>query len=179
MTRCSRCANHRPPVLPSGPSPCRLLLIGERPSYREDELGECFVGKTGAELENTYLPILGLPRSAIHICNSVYCSAYDYANPEPADALACMNVHLGPLLQIVEPEIIVPMGAIACSLWPEINLNLDHGLPMVGRWGAWSGVLWPSFHPSAGLHSTSYMIPLQADFHNLRKFLGKLDGYSL
>lgn len=87
-----------------------------------------------------------------------------------------MGIHLAPLLELVRPTIIVPMGAVACSLWPEINLNLMHGLPMEGRWGAWRGVLWPCFHPSAGIHSAGYMIPLQTDFHNLRTFLSRLDG---
>jgi uracil-DNA glycosylase len=86
-----------------------------------------------------------------------------------------MGIHLGPLLQEVRPEIIVPMGAIACSLFPNINLNLDHGLPCVGKWGAWEGVCFPTYHPSAGIHASSFMIPLQADFHTLQLFLHRLD----
>jgi uracil-DNA glycosylase family 4 len=142
----------------------------------EDKLGIPFTGKTGAELDNTYLPILGLPRSDIHVCNAVLCSRLDYSNPEPADADSCMGIHLGPLLEQVRPTIIVPMGAVACSLWPEINLNLMHGLPMEVRWGAWRGVLWPCYHPSAGIHQSSFMIPLQTDFANLKEFLRRLDA---
>jgi len=127
------------------------------------------------ELNNTYLPILGIPRSQVFVMNSTMCSRKDYSNPEPIDAESCMGAHLGPILAQVQPEVIVPMGAVACSLWPEIDLNRDHGLPVVGKWGAWRGVLWPCFHPSAGLHATSYMIPLQNDFHALKLFLSRLD----
>src|SRR5262249_17967125 len=133
-------------------------------------------GKTGIELNQTYLPILGLPRSDIHVANAVLCSRKDYSNPEPADAWSCAGMHLGPLLARVQPEILVPMGQIACSLFPGIRLNLDHGLPCVGKWGAWSGIVWPSYHPSAGLHSSGFMIPLQTDFAALREFLRKLDA---
>lgn len=173
---CSLCSHARPPVPPSGPIPARLLFIGERPSYQEDKYSCPFTGKTGREFDETYLLILGVPRSSVHVTNAVMCSALDYSNPESIQAESCMNLHLAPLLARVKPEIIIPMGAAACSLWPDINLTLDHGLPREGRWGAWQGVLFPMFHPSAGLHSSGYMIPLQTDFHNLRKFLGKLDG---
>lgn len=178
MTRCPRCphVNHRHPVPPSGPIPARLLLLGECPSYYEDKHGECFVGKTGQELDHTYLPILGLPRSDIHVANAVMCSRLDYSNPDAVDTDCCAGAHLGPLLQSVKPEVLVPMGQIACSLFPHINLNLDHGLPCIGKWGAWRGVIWPSYHPSAGLHTTSFMIPLQADFAALKEFLRRLDG---
>lgn len=173
---CSRCPRVRPPVTSSGPSPARVLFIGECPSYHEDKQGCVFVGKTGIELDYTYLPILGIPRSEVYVTNAVLCSRLNYANPEPEDAVCCARVHLAPLLAVVKPEIVVPMGAVACALFPEINLNLDHGLPCVGSWGAWEGVVWPMYHPSAGIHATSFMIPLQADFAGLREFLRRLDS---
>ena len=172
---CSRCPKYRRPVPPSGPTPCRLIFIGECPSTEEDRVSTPFQGKTGLELNNTYLPILGLPRSEVFVMNSVMCSRKDYSNPEPIDADSCMGLHLGTILNTVCPTVIVPMGAVACSLWPHIDLTRDHGLPMVGKWGAWSGVLFPMYHPSAGIHATSFMIPLQSDFHALKQFLKKLD----
>jgi DNA polymerase len=171
--RCSLCPHHRPPVPPSGPTPARLLFLGECPGRDEDKNGEPFCGKTGVELNQTYLLILGIPRSDIHVANAVQCSRKDYSNPTPAEALACASVHLAPLLAQVKPEVLVVMGAIACSLF-DINLNLEHGLPCVKKCGAWVGVCFPMYHPSAGLHATSWMIPLQADFAALKKFLGSL-----
>jgi uracil-DNA glycosylase family 4 len=152
-----------------------VLFLGERPSYEEDRRGEPFVGKTGFEFTDTYLVLAGLPRSEVHIDNAVRCSAYSYDNPTKEEAAACCGTHLTKLLDLVCPQIIVPMGAIACSLWPEINLSLHHGRPMPGKWGEHSFVLWPTFHPSAGIHGTSYMIPLMEDFDGLRKLLVSLD----
>ena len=153
------------------------MLIGEQPSWEEDEQGLPFVGKTGFELTNTYLPILGIPRSELLIANARWCSEYNYANPTPEQALSCAALHLGPLLAEARPEIIVPMGAVACSLFTGVNLNMDHGRGRVGKWGAWQGVLWPTHHPSAGIHQTGYMISLMADFDGLKKFIRGLDGY--
>ena len=173
--RCSLCPNYRRPVPSSGPTPCRVMFLGEAPGRSEDETGEPFCGKTGIELNQTYLPILGLPRSEVYVANAVQCSERDYSNPTAAAAWSCAGMHLAPLLEKVKPEILVPMGQVACSLFPEINLNLDHGLPCVGKWGAWKGCVVPMYHPSAGLHQTSFMIPLQQDFAALREFIRRLD----
>ena len=176
---CSLCPRlpYRRPIHPDGPIPCRVMLLGEAPATEEDRNNCPFSGKTGIELNNTYLPILGLPRSEVLIFNACACSQPDYSNPTPEQAMACASVHLGPLLALAKPEVLVPMGAVACSLFGEgqINLNMDHGIPQEGRWGAWRGVVWPMYHPSAGIHATAYMIPMMQDFHNLKKFLKQLE----
>jgi len=178
MTRCALCPRHRPPVPSVGPKPARVLFLGEGPSYEEDRLGEPFKGKTGIELTGTYMPIVGVPRSDVHIFNAMACSNKAYENPTPEQAMSCSSVHLGPLLAEVQPEVIVVMGAVACSLFPEIeNLNLQHGRPLRGKWGSWSGILFPSYHPSAGIHSTGYMISLMQDFNDLGKLLRNLYSY--
>ena len=174
LPRCSLCPRlpYRKPIAPDGPIPCRVMLLGEAPHVDEDRHDCPFSGKTGQELNNVYLPVLGLPRSHVLIFNACACSQPSYDNPTPEQALACSSVHLGPLLATAQPEVLVPMGAVACSIFQlNINLNVDHGIPIEARWGSWHGVLWPTYHPTAGIHSTSYMIPLMQDFANLKKFL--------
>jgi len=175
MIQCALCPRRRGPVPPCGPVPARVLLIGEGPSYEEDRQGVPFSGRTGQELDQTYLTIANLPRSVVHITNARLCSEKRYENPTPEQALACAAVHLGETLARVKPQIVVPMGAAACSLFPGINLNLDHGIPQPGAWGSWRGILFPQFHPSAGMHSRGYMIPLMQDFDSLRKMIAALD----
>lgn len=167
---CHRCPRSRGIVMPIGPVPCPLLFLDECPAKDEDRYGEPFVGKTGKEATNTYFPFIGIPRSDAFIMNAVLCSRADYSNPEPIDADACMGVNLTGILAAVRPSIIVPMGAIACSLWPEIELSRHHGLPMPGSWGAWQGVLFPCYHPSAGIHAGGMMIALMNDFAALGTF---------
>lgn len=179
MIRCALCPKKRNPVPSTGPRPARILLLGEGPSYEEDRRGEPFVGKTGIELTGTYLPILGLPRSEVHIFNASACSTPSYDNPSFAQAASCSAVHLGPLLIEVRPEIIVPMGAVACSIFPEIeSLALQHGRPIAAKWGSWKGILFPMFHPSAGLRATGYMIAMMQDMDDLRKLLASIDDGS-
>jgi uracil-DNA glycosylase len=165
---CPSCPRIRPPVPPSGPTPCRLLFIGECPAESEDRQCTLFAGYTGQELNHTYLSLLGVPRSEIYITSAVLCSRIDYDNPTADEAQVCASVHLGPTLAAMRPQVIAPLGAVACSLFPNVDLNTHHGIPLPGRWGAtWEGVLWPMYHPSAGLRQTGYMIPLMRDFYEL------------
>lgn len=90
--------------------------------------------------------------------------------------MSCSSVWLGPLLAEARPWILVTMGQVAASLFPEIgNLNLQHGIPLPGKWGAWEGVLFPMYHPSAGIHATGYMIALMDDFDKLEKLVRELE----
>ena len=175
MNFCSRCPKpNRFRATPIGPIPSLIILLGECPAKDEDRFGEPFKGRTGKELDHTYLPLTGLPRSSFYIMNAVFCSRPDYSNPNPIDANSCMSTHLGPTLSSVMPKIIVPMGAVACSIWPEIELNRDHGLPMMGKWGSWQGVLFPIYHPAAGLRTGGFMIALMNDFSALGKFIKEM-----
>lgn len=175
LSRCHSCPRVRYPVLPTGPTPARVLLLGECPSYNEDEQGLTFVGRTGQELDNTYLPLANLPRSNVAVANTRYCSHLDYHNPTPQEAVDCASVHLGELLARVKPEILVPMGAIACSLFHNVQLTKDHGIPRPAKWGSWRGVLLPIYHPSFGIHAPSMMIALMDDFHRLGVILKQMD----
>jgi uracil-DNA glycosylase family 4 len=130
-----------------------------------------FVGPTGEELTTVYIPLTGLSRDDFHIANVRMCSFRDYHNPTDEDAMSCANAHLSTLLREVKPEIIVPMGAVACSIFDNINLNMHHGILQPGKWGAWSGWIFPTFHPTAGMRTTSYMIPLMSDFKRLGEIL--------
>lgn len=174
LARCSLCpcTRGRSPVLPSGPSqPCRIAAIGEAPARHEDAKGIPFVGQTGMELDGQYLPLAGLDRSEVPICNSVYCSQPNYRNPTPEEALCCSSKHLPDFLNRTQPEILLVMGAVACSLFPNINLNIHHGIPLFRSFGSWSGIVFPTFHPAAGLRSSQYMILIRSDMRALKSLL--------
>lgn len=142
----------------------------------EDKLGEPFVGKTGSELKRVYMPIAGIYPGDVHVDNACRCSTSDYENPTNEEAISCCNVFLGPLLNEVRPQIIILMGAVACSVFSEItDLNMQHGVPVIGRYGSWEGILFATFHPSAGIYSSGYMIPIMTDFKRLGELIRELD----
>jgi uracil-DNA glycosylase family 4 len=173
---CASCPRIRRPVLSSGPRPCRLLLLSECPSTNDDKFNRPLSGQAGQELDNTYLPLLNLPRSEIFVTNARLCSHSDYHLPTTQEVEDCCAVHLSQTLNEVKPQVIMPMGAVACSVFGISSLVMEHGLPRVGKWGAWEGVVFPTYHPTLGMKSTSMMIPLMSDFHVLGKLLADLDS---
>ncbi len=169
LPRCSACPHIRPPIPFTGPTPCRVMFLGEAGARTEDEQRTPFVGKTGQELDNLYLPLCGLPRDSVFIANAMRCSHKDYHNPTPEEALSCASVHLGETLSRVRPQILVAMGAVACSLFGVTDMISEHGIPRHAKWGAWEGTLIPFYHPAAGLRpgATGFMIALTRDFYEL------------
>lgn len=164
-------------IIPDGPIPARVMFLGEQPAREEDRFGRPFVGRTGREFNELYLPIAGIPRSEVLVYNARGCSNLDYSNPTPLEAESCSSIYLGNILAEVRPQILVTMGLIASGLFKEIeDLNLQHGIPLPGRWGSWQGVLFPMYHPSAGMRSTGYMIALMQDFDRLGKLVKELES---
>ena len=80
---CETCPRKHRAIGGSGPQPSRILAIAERPGPRENERGEVLVGPTGQEFDELYLPLAGLDRSEIRVCNTVMCWAD--SNKTPTD----------------------------------------------------------------------------------------------
>jgi uracil-DNA glycosylase family 4 len=184
MSPCPTCPCLRGPIPPSGPSPCSILLLGEAPHKTEDRTRIPFSGPTGKELDHYYLPHAGLFRSDVHVTNAQLCSLHLYRNPSPGEALACAQHHLPVTISQVSPDIIVPMGAVACSLFRlqgnrAINLELHHGRPLLASLvldsnsnrPIWTGPILPLYHPSAGIHDSNTRYLLQQDFPVLKTMI--------
>ncbi len=182
MSRCDICDPNCKLVRPTGPRRADILFIGEKPGVVEDKIGHCFVGDTGKELDLTYLPLAGLDRHGVRITNCVRCRLGG-SNTKPTDAQVdtCARHHLPREVAECQPNVIVLMGATACSLIPDIELDKQHGIPVYfdgnnsihPYFGVWSGWLFPCYHPAVGLHQTSMMIHMLADFKRLGLWLNE------
>lgn len=175
MDRCPNCPNAYRCVPGDGPepSPSRVLFIGGMPGDEEDRPNRpMFTGRSGREFNETYLRLAGLSRDEIRITNSLKCRNESGKQPEPEAVRACADFHLPGEIECAEPEFIVLMGAAACSLIPDINLDTEHGIPRYNEslYG-WTGTVIPMDHPSKGMRDTSAMIPLLEDFSRLRDIL--------
>lgn len=134
-----------------------------------------FVGKTGQELDQHYLPLAGLSRFRIWIGNAISCmpdrtdGKLDPKRQADLDLLnCCASANLYPLLEKHKPKLIVAMGSFACrALDPEINLEFQHGIPVKTKWG----IVWPSYHPALGIYEPKKMLMLRTDWDRLRRYL--------
>lgn len=101
------------------------------------------------------------------------CPIPGWDNPTKAQARSCADYHLHAELRTVQPSIIIPMGAVACSLFdPPIDLESQHGIPFSGSLYDWEGTIFPVYHPAIGLHEGSWMQVMLDDFRRLGELLG-------
>ena len=169
---CETCPRKHRAIGGSGPQPARILAIAERPGPRENERGEVLIGPTGQEWDELYLPLAGLDRSEIRVCNTVMCWADSNKTPTDKEIQACAPCHVPDEIERTNPDTIILMGATACALVPGIRLDMHHGIPQhtrkVGELFGWSGWLMPMWHPSIGLHESRFMQVCMEDWQELK-----------
>ena len=91
----------------------RLCILGEAPGADEDRLGEPFVGR-GGQLLNKILAACKLEREDVYILNVLRCRPPGNRNPQEDEAHNCRRF-LERQLQLVDPEFICCMGAVAAQ----------------------------------------------------------------
>jgi uracil-DNA glycosylase family 4 len=90
----------------------QIMLVGEAPGQREDELGRPFVGRSGELLTKT-LQSLGVERKDVFITNVVKCRPPNNRTPTPQEVLLYKKYFLIPEIRIIHPKVIVAVGSIA------------------------------------------------------------------
>lgn len=179
MSRCAACPGVHRCLSPDGVlKKGGILFIGEAPGRDEERKGRVFVGKTGKEVDLHYLPVAGLKRSEVVITNAIRCLPHtsghklDPRRDRDVELLqACATHHLYPLIERMEPRLLVPMGGFATRavLGEPLDLELHHGLPVDSPWGM---PAFPMFHPALGIHEPKKMLYIRTDWYRLRQFIG-------
>lgn len=158
-----------------------VMFVGEAPGRRGGErTGVPFSGdQTGRNFERL-LEVAELRREDVFITNAVLCNPRDERGrnrpPARAELAACADF-LARQMRVVDPLLVVPLGAVALAALDRVE---PHGLRLreaVGRARSWRGrLLFPHYHPGprAQLHR-----PFEAqreDFRALGALLGGMDG---
>lgn len=156
-----------------GPTDALIAFIAEAPGADEELSGRLLVGKAGQELDNTYLFRARLDRSEIYASNVRKCRpSISNRKPKYSEAVSCAEKFLKYELDYINPRLIVLMGATACSLCdPPIELQRDHGIVTERMYLGKLRHVMPTYHPAAGMHNTTQMIPILDDFEELRKIV--------
>lgn len=100
-------------VVGKGPSPAKVMLIGEAPGADDDMLGEPFLGTAG-QLMGECLQEAGLLREEIYITNVVKCRPPGNRKPTTKE----ISEHIAILvneIESVKPDVILLAGATALS----------------------------------------------------------------
>ena len=144
-TACSLADTRLNVVVARGNPDAPLMLIGEAPGAKEDQLGEPFVGRSGQTLDRLLVDVGFQLDRDLYICNAVKCRPPGNRRPKRGELNAC-RPWLDLQLAEVDPQVIVLAGATAV----EAILGIKGGMTSLrGTWISWRGrMVMPIFHPS-------------------------------
>ena len=153
-----------------------LMIVGEGPGEKEDQMGKPFVGDAGALL-NKMLKAIDIEREKIYITNVVNFRPPNNRKPEPAE-ITRYSEFLKTHVSIINPKILVLMGSTAMEslfgskikiskergIWKELIVNNKKYLVMI------------TFHPAYLLRQPDQKKYSWADLKEIRK---KIDSLQL
>ena len=169
--KCPRYNNGvRTPCLPGvGPIPARVMIVGESPGQKEDEVGVPFVGASGNLIDDC-LRAAGLDRSQIYITNAVKCGTPGENAPPSKKEIKICKQYLIEEIKEVKPEIIVTLGAKAL----EAVLNRT-GIATINNniftSEEFNVKVLPIYHPAYGLRNPGVIPAIKKGFELLAKEL--------
>jgi DNA polymerase len=163
-------------VFSDGTSESQLMIVGEGPGQKEDELGKPFVGDAGMLL-NKMLMAINIDRNKVYITNVVNYRPPNNRKPEPAEITRYSN-YLREHITIIDPKILILMGSSAMEAlfgskiriskergaWKEVIVNQKTYLTMI------------TFHPAYLLRQPDQKKYSWSDLKEIRK---KIDELSL
>jgi len=100
-------------VFTDGNPKARLIMVGEAPGAEEDRQGAPFVGPSG-KLVDQMLASIGLDREQVLISNTVFWRPPGNRSPTTQEIAICLPF-LERLIELVDPEILVPVGGPAST----------------------------------------------------------------
>lgn len=116
VRQCCKCGlgSSRTNAVPGEGNPdARIMFIGEAPGADEDAQGRPFVGRAG-QLLDKIIAACGLERSDVFIGNILKCRPPENRDPRPDEIASCLP-YLQRQIEIIEPEVIVALGAHAAK----------------------------------------------------------------
>lgn len=157
----------------------RMMIIGEAPGAKEDELGKPFVGRSG-NLLNKVLQTSGIKNYEIFITNSVKCRPKIGKAPRMNEIRTC-SPFLKDEIESVQPMVIVPMGNYAIRATGNVLKN------RFGRISEIHGNIYfnsgtfviPQFHPAAILRNPKRMEFFKDNFVRISSLLKDIEKYEL
>lgn len=162
--RCQACSLYKHAtrvVFGEGPTPAKMMFVGDQPDEREDLTGKPFVGPAG-HLLFAALEEAEIPREQIYVTNAVKHFKWEQRGkrrlpmkPSSLEIHACRG-WLEAEIRLVQPEVIVCLGAAAAQVFlgRAFRLSKSRGVLMDGH--PWALHIVATYHPSA-------LLRMQAD----------------
>lgn len=176
-TKCTLSGTRTQTVFGQGSASARLVFVGEAPGYEEDKQGLAFVGRAG-QLLTKMIVAMGLTRDEVFICNVLKCRPPGNRDPSADEVLAC-GPYLRRQLSIIDPEVLVALGAPAAKTLLNTAESIGrlrgrfHDYYLSGVNGEGPAVpLMPTYHPAYLLRSPAEKRKTWDDLQMVMHLLG-------
>lgn len=169
LCRLARTRTHAVP--PEGDPHSRIMIIAQAPGRQEDEQGRMFIGPSGEVLDRLFEQI-GLDRKEVYMTNLLKCFLPNCRKPR-ADEIEMCSVHLDKELELVGPELLVPLGYHPTkSILQKFNLEVPNRHHFPGLFGqlliAGRYKILPLRHPSTVVHESARFNDLAENYRKLK-----------
>lgn len=176
-TKCGLCETRTQTVFGQGNPHARLVFVGEAPGFEEDRQGLAFVGRAG-QLLTRMIDAMGVTRDDVFICNVLKCRPPNNRDPAADEILAC-SPYLREQLSIIEPEVLVALGAPASKTILNTAESIGrlrgrfHDYFPSGRAGEGPAIpVMPTYHPAYLLRNPHEKRKAWADLQMVMDLLG-------
>ena len=174
INNCDLKKNAKQIVFSDGDFNSSVMIVGEGPGQKEDEIGKPFVGDAG-QLLNKMLNAINIKRESVYITNVVNYRPPNNRKPEAAE-INRYSEFLREHVSIIDPKILILMGSTAMEslfgskikiskergVWKEIIINNKTYLTMI------------TFHPAYLLRQADQKKYSWADLKEIRKKIDEL-----
>ena len=174
LDNCELKKNAKQIVFSDGSFKSSVMIVGEGPGQKEDELGKPFVGDAG-QLLNKMLKAINIKRENVYITNVVNYRPPNNRKPELSE-INRYSEFLRQHISIIDPKILVLMGSTAMEAlfgskakiskergaWKELIINNKTYLTMI------------TFHPAYLLRQADQKKYSWADLKEIKKKIDEL-----
>ena len=162
-------------VFSDGNHQSKIMIIGEGPGQKEDELGKPFVGDAGMLL-NKMLKSINIERKNVYITNVVNYRPPNNRKPEPVEITKYSNF-LRKHISIIDPKILILMGSTAMESLFGSNIKITK------ERGSWKDIIinnktylcMITFHPAYLLRQPENKKYSWTDLKEIRKKIDELN----
>jgi len=142
----------------------KVVIVGEAPGLREDDIDKPFAGRSGALLDST-LEAAGVTRDEVYITNVVHCRPPDNRTPTPDEVAACRE-YLDAELNLIRPKVIIVLGNTALkALTGRSGITKYRGNFFDYTGDGWKAKILATIHPAGVLRSPRFLSSFAEDIY--------------